>query len=147
VSVTGIDRIQRALREVRVRFARDGEAMLIAQMVHTSHAAVPLTPWDHVYPYWIVAEKDDELIGCLQLCYSLPVARIEFLSFVHGLPYRTRALAVKALLNLARITLQHSGAHVIAGCVGFDQKPFKEILKAEGCTVLTSGNVLAKEVA
>lgn len=147
MSVTGIDRLDRALREIRVRFARDSEAMLIAQLVHSSHEAVPKAAWDRVYPCWMVATKDGEIIGCVQVCYSVPIARLELLSFQPGLPYRTRALAVKALLNLAVLTLKDWGAHAIAGCLGFDQKPFKEILKAEGCVMLTTGNVLMKEVA
>lgn len=140
-------RLERALREVQVRFARDGEAMAIAQMVHCSHDAVPNVRWDKVYPFWMVALKDGDLIGCVQVCYSQPIGRMEFLSFVADLPYRTRALAVKALLNLGTLTLRESGAQVVAGCLGFEQKSFRDILKAEGCIVLMSGNTLAKRVA
>lgn len=140
-------RVERALREVKVRFARDSEGMAVAQMVHSSHAAVPNVSWTHVYPYWIVATKDDEPIGCVQIGYSLPIARMEFLSFVPGLPYHTRALAVKALLSLAMLTLKGTGAQVVAGCLGFDQHGFKDILKAEGCVTLMSGNIIAREVA
>jgi hypothetical protein len=141
------DRLQRALREIHVRFARDSEGMVIAQMVHCSHEAVPHTTWEKVYPYWMVAEKDEEIIGCVQVCYSIPVGRMEFMSFLPNLPFRTRALAVKALLNLGALTLKKSGAQVVAGLLGFDQKVFKAHLKAEGCTVLASGNVMAKAVA
>ena len=142
-----IFRVERALREVKVRFARDSEGMAVAQMVHSSHDAVPNASWDHIYPYWIVATKDDEMIGCVQICYSLPIARMEMLSFVPDLPYRTRALSVKALLSLATIALKNTGAQAIAGCLGFEQKGFKEILKAEGCVTLMSGNILARGVA
>lgn len=145
--MTRLLRLERALREVRVRFARDSEGMAIAQMVHGSHAAVPNAGWDQVYPYWMVATKDDEPIGCVQICYSLPIARMEFLSFVPGLPYRTRALAVKALLSLATLTLKETGAQAVAGCLGFEQRGFKEILKAEGCITLMSGNIIARAVA
>jgi hypothetical protein len=140
-------RIERALREVRARFARDSEGMAVAQMVHCSHEAVPNVTWGKIYPYWMVAEKDGEIVGCVQVCYSMPIGRLEFLSFAPNLPFRTRALAVKALLNLGTLALKNTGAQMVAGCVGFEQKSFKEILKAHGCRVLTSGNVLAREVA
>lgn len=140
-------RLERAMREVQVRFARDGEGMAIAQMVHCSHDAVPNTTWEKVYPFWMVAEREGELIGCVQVCYSIPVGRMEFMSFVPNLPFRTRALAVKALLHLGSLTLKKSGAQVVAGCLGFEQKGFKQILKDQGCVVLTSGNVLARKVA
>lgn len=140
-------RLDRALKEIHVRFARDAEGMAIAQMVHSSHEAVPNVSWKSVYPYWAVAESEGELIGCVQVCYGLPVGRMEFLSFVPGLPYRKRALALKALLNLGSLALKNSGAGAIAGTVGFEQKPFKELLKKNGCHVAVSGNVFARAIA
>ncbi len=140
-------RLARALREVSVRFARDSEGILIAQMVHGSHDAVPTTGWERVAPYWLVATHADEAIGALQVCYSSPIGRLEFLSFVPGLPFRVRAAAVRALLTLGSATLAMAGCHVVAGCVPFDQKAYRDVLKANGCTVLSSGNVLIRDVA
>jgi len=140
------ERLQRALREVLVRFARDAEGMAIAQLVHTCHEGVPKADWSKVYPNWMVAEKDGEVIGCVQLCYAKPIGRLEFLSFVPGLPYRTRALAVRSLLSLASMALRHSGATAVAGTVGFEQKSFKEILKKNDCRVVVSGNVFVRAI-
>lgn len=141
------DRLARALKEVSVRYARNSEGMAIAQMVHTCHTGVPNVSWTAIYPYWLVAEKDGEVIGCVQLCYSAPVGRLEFMSFVEGLPYRTRALAVKSMLMLATLTLQKAtGASAVAGCLAFDQGRFKEILKAEGCRVVMSANVMVRTI-
>lgn len=140
------DRLARALREVSVRYARNSEGMAIAQMVHSCHDSVPNVPWESIHPYWLAAEKDGELIGCVQVCYSAPIGRLEFLSFAPGLPYRTRALAVKSLLMLGTLTLTKVGSRAVAGCVGFDQKGFKEILKGEGCKVVMSANVLVRTI-
>jgi len=90
-------RIERAMREVRVRFARDSEGSCVAQMVHTSHEAVPNVGWAKIWPSWIVADRDEELIGCVQVCYGVPIGRLEFLSFIPNLAFRTRALAVRAM--------------------------------------------------
>lgn len=141
-----LERLARALREVRVRYARDSEGSAIAQMVHSCHDHVPVAEWAPIYPYWLAAEHDGEMIGCVQVCYSAPVGRLEFLSFLPNLPYRTRALAVKALLGLGELTLRKTGAKAIAGCLGFEQKGFKEILKGEGCRVVMSANVMARAV-
>lgn len=140
-------RIERALSEIKVRFARDAEGMAIAQMVHCSHDAVPAADWSKVYPSWILAEKDGETIGCMQVCFGLPAGRLEFLSFIPGLPFRTRALAVMALLNMGTLTLKKHGATAAAGTVDFSQKSFKQVLKNNGCVVATSGNVFMKAVA
>ena len=144
---TDLRRLQRALQEVRVRYARDAEATAIAQMVHSSHEAVPVVSWAKVYPYWLVAEYEQEAVGCVQLCFSAPIGRMEFLSFIPNLPHRTRALSVKALLNFAALALKRDGATAIAGCLAHDQKGFKEILKAEGCKVLMSANVIGRAVS
>ena len=143
---TDLRRLQRALQEVRVRYARDSEATAIAQMVHSSHEAVPVLEWKKVYPYWLVSEYEGEAVGCIQLCFSAPIGRMEFLSFIPNLPHRTRALSVKALLNFGSLALKRDGAQVIAGCLGHDQKGFKDILKAEGCTVFMSANVIGRAV-
>ena len=142
-----LSRLDRALKEVKVRFAHDGEGMAIAQLVHSSHEAVPNVTWEKVRPHWMVALKDDEIIGCVQVCYSVPIGRMEFLSFAPNLPYRTRALAVKALLNLGAITLKMAGAQAVAGCIPFADKSFKEMLKDNGCVLYHSANVLGKKVA
>ena len=146
--VDDLTRLNRALSEVRVRYAQNSEATAIGQMVHSSHEAVPVTSWANVYPYWLVVEREPgDAIGCMQLCFSRPIARMEFLSFIPNLPFRTRALAVKALLNFGVLALKRDGASAIAGCLGHDQKGFKDILKSEGCTVLMSANVMTRSAA
>lgn len=140
-------RIERAMREVRVRFAHDAEGSSIAQMVHCSHEAVPNVPWTKVYPSWVVAERDQELVGCVQVCYGVPIGRLEFLSFIPGLSYRTRALATKALLSLGCLSLKKSGASSVAGTVAFGHHSFKDILKRNECSIVSSGNVFLRAVA
>jgi hypothetical protein len=132
---------------LHIRFARDAEAVLIGQMVHGSHDAVPAVAWEAVNPFWLVAEQVGEVIGCVQLCYSRPIGRLEFLSFLPSLPYRTRALAVRRLLDLGCVTLRMHGASSVAGCVPFTERAWRDILKDNGCRVLSSGNVMVKEVA
>jgi hypothetical protein len=139
-------RLKRALAKVPVRFAHDGQAMQIAQMVHTCHVGIPRCEWKKIYPYWMVAEHDGEMVGCVQLCYSSPIARLEFMSFVPGLAFKTRAIAVKGMLMMAARTLKKTeGVTAVAGTLDFAQKSFRDILKDEGCRVALSGQVLVME--
>lgn len=140
-------RLARALRDIRVRFAHDSEGVMIAQMVHQSHDHVPTTGWERVAPYWVVGERHGEVVAALQVCYSLPVGRLEFLSFVPGLSHRVRALATRSMLSLASATLEKTGCHAVAGCVPFEQRSVRDILKANGCRILMSGNILVRDVA
>lgn len=119
---------------------------MIAQMVHSSHDAVPNTGWERVFPYWMVAEQQGEVIAALQVCYSSPIGRLEFLSFVPNLPFRTRGLAAHALLSLGSATLAKTGCHAVAGSVPNDQQSYHDVLKANGCTILSHGSVMVREV-
>jgi len=140
-------RLARALRDIHVRFARDAEGMMIAQMVHGSHDSVPNTGWEKVCPYWLVAEHEGEVVGTMQICYSSPIGRLEFLSFIPGLSFRIRGLVAHALLSLGSATLQKAGCHAIAGAVPVDQKQYQSVLKANGCSVLTKTEVMVRSIS
>lgn len=140
-------RLAKAMRKYKARFAHDSEGAMIARLVHTCHEHVPNVSWNRVTPYWIVVEYDGEMTGCLQICYSLPVGRLEWMSFEPGLPYKVRALSVKALLTLGESMLKHTGSQVVVGNLGFEQKSFREILQHEGCTRMMAGYTMGRSIA
>ena len=38
-----------------------------------------LGDWAGIYPYWLVAEREDQVIGALQILHGRPAGRLEFL--------------------------------------------------------------------
>lgn len=139
-------RLKRAMRHTQARFAHDSEGTLIAQMVHTCHDQVPNVAWSKVAPYWLVVEHEHEPAGCLNVCYAIPVGRLEWMSFVPGLPYKVRALSVKALLTLGEDVLKRTGSLAVVGNISFEMKSFRDILEGEGCKRMMSGATMGRVI-
>ena len=139
-------RLARALRRVQVRFATDAEGPLVGELVKTAGHVVGGCDWSRVYPHWLVAISRGKFAGCLQICYGIPVARLELLAFAQGTSFQVRCLAVKALLSLGALTAKKAGASMVTGCIPAAQQHFKDLLKHEGCQVLYSGNMMGKAV-
>lgn len=139
-------RLKRAMRGIEARFARDTEGGMIAQMVHTCHEGVPNVTWERVKPFWLVVEHEQEPVGCLNVVYSVPIGRLEWMSFVPGLPFKVRALSVKALLSYGEKVLKETGSKAAVGNISFEQKSFRDILEAEGCGRLMSGATMGRVI-
>lgn len=139
-------RLKRAMRHINARFAHDSEGTAIAQMVHTCHEQVPNVSWEKVTPFWLVVEHEQEPVGCLNIVYSVPIGRLEWMSFVSGLPYKVRALSVKALLALGESVLKRTGSCAAVGNISFEHKSFRDILESEGCTRMMSGATMGRVI-
>ena len=139
-------RLARALKRVHVRFATDEEGPLVGSIVKSAGHVVGGCDWSRVYPHWLLAIWKGEIVGVLQICYGIPIARLELLAFVQGTPYRARCLSIKPLLSLGAVAAKKAGASMVTGCIPAAQQHFKDLLKGEGCTVLYSGNMMGKAV-
>lgn len=139
-------RLERALRCVQVRFATDAEGPAVGAIVKGAGHVVGGCDWSKVYPHWLVAIYRGDMVGVLQICYGIPVARLELLAFLPGVSYRARALAVKSLLSMGIVAAKKAGASMVSGCIPAAQQTFKEFLKTEGCKVLYQGNMMGRGI-
>ena len=64
--------------------------------------------------YWIVAEVDGVAMGCIQVCPSLPIARVELLCVPVDVPYRLKARLVSKLTDMAKVVCRKLGAQAIS---------------------------------
>ena len=102
--------------------------------------------WSDIYPYWLVARINGEVMGCIQIAMSKPVAYAEMLSIDRSVGHKSRALMVKELVLQASGTLARGGASMVVGMIPFELKSYKKILKKHGAVVVASGNLLAKRL-
>lgn len=102
--------------------------------------------WSNIYPYWLGAWKDDELIGALQVLPGLPAGSLEFLSIKKTVSHQVRAIAVRNLLLTGTMTLRHHGAQVAMGTVPFDLKSYRKVLEKHGCRIAGNGNIMVKRL-
>ncbi len=102
--------------------------------------------WESISPYWLFVELDGEVSGCVQVCFSKPLARVEFLCIKESIYHRVKAIMVRDLLVAACATLKTFGAEAVMGSIPFELKNYKKMLKNHGCVVVNAGNLIMKSL-
>jgi hypothetical protein len=131
------------VKPIAVRIAANSEGERISELVKETGFIVDGFTWNNIAPYWLVAEVDGVIIGCIQVCLSLPVGRIEMLAVDKRLSHVTRARVIYQLCITAGATLKAAGAQMATSLISFKNKPWKQILKRRGCVSIGVGNVMA----
>lgn len=80
--------------------------------------------WHNIEPYWIVAELDQRIVGCVQLVAALPMGSIGMFAMVPALTKVTKVkvtqtLLVESLKHLKRLGVQLVSARAAAEDRGF----------------------------
>ena len=132
------------LPSIRMAFDKDGG--VISRLVRENGFKDEGIDWSHVYPYWLVAEYNGEVVGCIQVRISIPVGGLELLSVKQDLDHTMKSLIVKSLLLCGSSTLKQAGANMAAGVIPFEMKSWKKLLKRRGCVSIGVGNVMARRL-
>ena len=116
--------------QITIRLARNDEAEIIRLLVSEFHNYdFSDINWASIEPYWLAAEYDGEIIGCLQAMHGLPFGVIGFLSFIDSLNPMQTARASKLLIGTAISSLTMAGVSALFTAVPFEQKQFKKLIK------------------
>lgn len=129
--------------EITVRLAENGDGEIVEKLVLSSGQTFEDLDWHDIYPHWLLAEMEGKAVGCLQVCVSKPVGRLEILSITPALGHSDRARVVQTLLRQGLATLRLGGVGMAAGLIPFEHKGYKKLVKRRGGTVISSGNLLA----
>lgn len=129
-----------------IRLATNSDGDAIHRLVTDAGFAVDGIDWGVVYPYWLVAEQDAEVIGCIQVCIGIPIGRLEMLSVSRDLSHPLRAIVVKSLLLAGAATLKKAGAQMVSGMIPFEMKSYKRLLQRRGCVSIGVGNMMARRL-
>ena len=100
--------------------------------------------WSDIYPYWVVAEQDDLIVGAMQVSPGKPVGRMEMMCIELELGHRTRGEIVKKLIEHGEQVLKAHGCRVNASMVAFADKGFKRAMQKRGYRTVLTGNTLGK---
>ena len=107
----------------------------------------PGLDWSGIYPYWLVAEKEGKIIGCLNVALSKPVGRLDILAIDNSLSPHARGKAVRELILQGIATLKASGSTACLSIVPFKLKSYKRILKKHfNAVVVEQGNVIIRRL-
>lgn len=101
--------------------------------------------WSDIYPYWLVAEKDGKVVGCLNVATSKPIGRLDCLAVDPTLGPHAKGRVVRALILQGLATLKQDGASASVSQIPFDLKAYKRILKKHfGAVVIGQGNMILR---
>lgn len=101
--------------KVKIRLATNEAGPLIAEVLKANGIEIPGANWDSVFPHWLIATVDDEVIGCIQVMPAKPIGWLEFLYVKPSSSFKFRAIAIRKLLYQGLATIKMAGAQY-AGC-------------------------------
>lgn len=128
------------------RMATNAEGEAIHRLVEQAGFKVTGIDWSRIAPFWLVVEMNEKIVGCIQVCLSLPIGRIEMLSVDKDVPHITRSRIFQMLAVSAASTLKAAGAQMATMLISFQNKPQKKLLKKRGCVSISTGNLMAKRL-
>lgn len=134
----------RSADEITVSIAVDEEGEEIGRLARANNFEFDGwdIDWSSVFPSWLVAKWNGEIVGALQVLPGRPIGRMEFMSIDPDQPLRVRAIAVRKLLNAGLFTLNHHGCEGAAGTIPYDLVGYKEVLENMGGMSINEGWIM-----
>ena len=103
--------------------------------------------WSDIYPYWLVAEIDGEIVGCINVALSNPIGILDQMAVDFSLNSHAKGKVVRALIIQGLGTLKAAGASASVSMIPFELKSFKRVLKKHfGSVVVNQGNIILTRV-
>ena len=120
------------------------EKLLAASNYHPE--LLEFIDWMDVGNYWLKATRDGRLVGCVQLVFARPIARLEYLSVADDLEPYVQAKIVRELLDYSYQQLINGGAQAVSSTIPFSLKVAKRQLKKRGSIATEQGNIMTKRL-
>lgn len=115
--------------KVKIRLALDETGPLIAEVLKENGIELPGMDWSKVFPHWLLATCDDDVIGVLQVMPSKPIAYCEMLCVRPKVSFKLRAIAIRKLIQQGIATAYHGGASYVACNVDFGNDKFENVVE------------------
>lgn len=132
---------------VVIRVARNetGDAIK-GLLVDNGIMALTDARWGDIFPHWLIATINDDVIGCLHVVPSKPFGYLDFLCVKQGVSKSVQAVTVKKLLLTGSGQLRELGADFAVSFVEHRLKSYRNVLKNNGCLLGPSGNAVLKRL-
>lgn len=130
---------------MKIRLAQNEDGERIRELV--SNQVCDGLDWSDVYPYWLVAENNGRIVGCLNVALSKPIGRLDTLGVDGSLNPHARSKAVRGLILQGIATLKANGSGACLSIVPFELRTYKKILKKHfDALVIGQGNMIIKRL-
>lgn len=131
---------------VRIRLATNEAGAEIEKLFAANDIDLPACDFSVIFPHWLIATIEDEVIGCIMILPAKPFGLVEFLLVKPTTSFKYRAIAVKKLAEQAAATLMIYGSSYLFCTVNADNRRFADILLRHGMVPVTDGQLMAKRL-
>lgn len=132
---------------MNIRLALNEDGSRLRELVALTQADIEWLDWSDIYPHWLVAEKNDQIVGCINLAVSKPIGRLDLLAVDPSLGPHARGRTVRALILRGLATLKHAGCSASLSQIPFELKAYKKLLKKHfGAAVIGQGNMVMRSL-
>ena len=130
-----------------IRWAKEGEGPEIQAILHADGWS-PLTEldWTLAGTSWKVAERQGLILGAVQVCLGIPVARLEMLAIDPLLPQSERAIVMRDLMAHAQMAAKVYGATAVSFMIGNNLPGFQHIVERRGAVCVSQGSIYMKRI-
>ena len=115
--------------KVKIRLAPDTSGVLIQKILKDNDIELPVDWTKGIYPYWLLATVEEDVVGCIQVIPAKPMGMIEFLYVSPSAPFKIRAIAAQKLVIQATSTLYHNGSEYAVSTVDAMNGKFYDIIQ------------------
>lgn len=130
---------------MNIRLATNEDGKRIKELIATTQADIEGLDWSDIYPYWLVAEKDRKIVGCINVAVSRPIGRLDFLAIDPRLRPHAKGRTVRALILQGLATLKQAGCSALISQIPFELRDYKRLLKRHfGAVVIGQGNMVMR---
>jgi N-acetylglutamate synthase-like GNAT family acetyltransferase len=131
---------------VTTRLAMDTDAPAIKALLSQTHETDESIDFSHIAPFWLVAEIEGKIVGCIQTLPSRPFGGLENLHLSGALSRLRKAkVAEKLLLDGCAILRYHGASHVI-GFVSDSLAEYRGFLERRRTKARDSGSQMIVRV-
>ena len=131
---------------MEIRLAVNEAGPAIAAVLKANGIVLEGADWSRVFPDWLIATVDDDVVGCCQVVVSKPVGYVEFLFVMPDTPFKIRAIAIRKLMIQSMNTLYHGGCNYVGGIVAQKNNKFADVIGKINFVKTFSADVYVKRL-
>jgi len=131
---------------VKIRLALDETGPLIAEVLAENGIELPDADWSKIFPHWLIATVNDDVVGCCQVLASKPVGYVEFLFVKPSAPFKIRAIAIRKLIIQSMATIQMNGSSYLGAILDAKNEKFRNVLEKLNFVKSANNIMMAKRL-
>ena len=132
---------------VKIRLATDDAGPEIARVLKANNIEFPGADWSKVFPHWLIATVNDQVIGCVMVMTGKPVGFLEFLFVDPKASFKLRAVAIRKLLLQGAATIRLYGATTLCCIVHWKNEKFSGVLGKIGFVQVAPHMMMMRNLA